>query len=117
MYSIEYYVIKFASDLRQVGGFLQYNWKIVETTFNNISFISEKTTITIEKWNKEWNIEQIYYLFPDLFEFHFNMFIPEPETRNLIMKYIMEMPSDDNKGHQTIYLTPPAAFQMYIKSE
>ena len=49
--------------------------------------------------------------------FYFNLFIPEPETRNLIIKYIMEMTSDDNKRHQTIYLTPPVAFQMYMKSE
>jgi hypothetical protein len=32
VYSIEHYVIKFVSDLRDVSGFLhQYNWNIVES--------------------------------------------------------------------------------------
>ena len=50
VYSIQHYVIKFISDLRQVGGFLQVpwfpvpinlttmiNWNIVEVTFNTIT--------------------------------------------------------------------------------
>ena len=42
VYLIQYYVIKFVSDLRQVGGFLhqlnwppQYNWNIVESGVKN----------------------------------------------------------------------------------
>jgi hypothetical protein len=50
VYSIQYYVIKFVSDLRQVGGFLgysgflhqqnwppRYNWNVIEMLLNTIT--------------------------------------------------------------------------------
>ena len=52
MYSIQHYVIKFVSDLRQVGGFprIWFNWFIMlNATFSNISAISWRPALVVEE--------------------------------------------------------------------
>jgi hypothetical protein len=47
---VQHYVIKFVSDLQQVGGFLmRFRFMVFNTTFNNISAISSRSVLLVEE--------------------------------------------------------------------
>jgi hypothetical protein len=47
VYSIQHYVIKFVTDMRQIGGFLEV--MVFKATFNNISCISWRSVLLAEE--------------------------------------------------------------------
>jgi hypothetical protein len=64
VYSIQHYVIKFVSDLRQVGGFLQilrflprYNWNIVE---NGIKYHKPKAKLILTTYLWVFDKERLW---------------------------------------------------------
>ena len=74
VYSIQHYVIKFVSDLRQVGGYLRspprmltintifrlVGWFMVfNATFNNISDISYRSVLLVEYPEKTTDLSQV----------------------------------------------------------
>ena len=64
VHSIQYYMIKFVSDLRQVGGFLQvlqflprYNWNIVE---NGIKYHKPKAKLILTTYLWVFDKERLW---------------------------------------------------------